>query len=75
MSTLIRFLGEQAGNSIVDVLYGSVVPAARLPFTIGNSREEYGSDILYQPNNGYGPPQVSIELNVITFFSLSDNHQ
>lgn len=42
--------GEEAGNSIVDVLYGAVNPAARLPFTIGASRQEYGTDILYQPN-------------------------
>lgn len=50
--------GEQAGNSIVDILYGAVNPAARLPFTIGSSRQEYGTSVLYQPNNGFGAPQL-----------------
>ncbi|MCJ1356385.1 MAG: hypothetical protein MMC33_006380 [Icmadophila ericetorum] len=45
--------GEQSGNSIADVLYGRVNPAARLPFTIGKTRQDYGVDLLYVPNNGY----------------------
>lgn len=49
--------GEQSGNSIVDVLYGAVNPGAKLPFTLGFSRENYGTDILYRPNNGYDAPQ------------------
>ncbi|KAI9736750.1 MAG: hypothetical protein M1834_000954 [Cirrosporium novae-zelandiae] len=42
--------GEQSGNSIVDVLYGSVNPGAKLPFTVGANRKEYGTDVLYVPN-------------------------
>ncbi|KAJ9638453.1 hypothetical protein H2199_007142 [Coniosporium tulheliwenetii] len=49
--------GEQSGNSIADILYGRINPAGKLPFTIGSSRQEYGSDILYQPNNGGAAPQ------------------
>lgn len=64
--------GEQAGNSIVDVLYGSVVPAARLPFTIGAAREDYGTDILYQPNNGYGPPQSNFKEGVFIDYRAFD---
>jgi beta-glucosidase len=49
--------GQESGNSIADVLYGRVNPAARLPFTIGSSRDDYGTDIMYQPN---GPtPQLN----------------
>ena len=52
--------GEQSGNSIADILYGRVNPAARLPFTIGKTRQDYGVDLLYKPNNGFNntaPPQ------------------
>lgn len=49
--------GQESGNSITDVLYGKVNPAARSPFTWGPSRESYGTDILYEPNNGREAPQ------------------
>lgn len=51
--------GEQSGNSIADVLYGRVNPSAKLPFTLGKSREDYGTDLLYTPNEGTGAPQVN----------------
>lgn len=49
--------GQERGNSITDVLYGKVNPAARTPFTWGPTRESYGTDVLYTPNNGHGAPQ------------------
>lgn len=49
--------GQESGNSITDVLYGRVNPAARTPFTWGSTRESYGTDLLYEPNNQGGPPQ------------------
>ncbi|KAL8809999.1 MAG: hypothetical protein Q9200_002938 [Gallowayella weberi] len=49
--------GEQSGNSIADVLYGRVNPGGKLPFTLGAAREDYGTDLLYIPNNGNGAPQ------------------
>ena len=49
--------GEQSGHSIVDVLYGKVNPGAKLPFTIGRRRADYGTDLLYKPNNGDNAPQ------------------
>ncbi|KAM3068685.1 beta-glucosidase [Clarireedia jacksonii] len=49
--------GQESGNSITDVLYGKVNPAARTPFTWGPTRESYGTDLLYTPNNGNGAPQ------------------
>ncbi|KAI4168312.1 MAG: hypothetical protein LQ343_006479 [Gyalolechia ehrenbergii] len=51
--------GEQSGNSIADILYGRVNPGAKLPFTFGAAREDYGTDLLYIPNEGTGAPQVS----------------
>lgn len=49
--------GEQSGNSLTDVLYGRVNPGGKLPFTLARNREDYGTDVLYEPNNGEGPPQ------------------
>ena len=49
--------GQESGNSITDVLYGRINPAARTPFTWGPTRESYGTDILYTPNNGHAAPQ------------------
>ncbi|KAH8793053.1 beta-glucosidase 1 precursor [Hyaloscypha sp. PMI_1271] len=49
--------GQESGNSITDVLYGTVNPAARTPFTWGPTRQSYGTDVIYTPNNGDGAPQ------------------
>lgn len=49
--------GQESGNSITDVLYGKVNPSGRSPFTWGATREGYGADVLYTPNNGNGAPQ------------------
>ena len=49
--------GQESGNSITDVLYGKVNPSGRTPFTWGATRESYGADVLYKPNNGKGAPQ------------------
>lgn len=49
--------GQESGNSLVDVLYGNINPAGRTPFTWGATRESYGVDVLYEPNNGDGAPQ------------------
>ncbi|KAI6778868.1 beta-glucosidase A-like protein [Emericellopsis cladophorae] len=48
--------GQEAGNSITDILYGKHSPG-RSPFTWGPNRESYGVDVLYEPNNGNGAPQ------------------
>jgi beta-glucosidase len=49
--------GEQSGNSIADILYGRYNPGGKLPFTLGAKREDYGTDLLYKPNNGVDAPQ------------------
>ncbi|KAK3368598.1 glycoside hydrolase family 3 protein [Podospora didyma] len=51
------FPGQESGNSITDVLYGKVNPSARTPFSWGATRESFGTDVLYEPNNGNGAPQ------------------
>ncbi|THW11508.1 glycoside hydrolase family 3 protein, partial [Aureobasidium pullulans] len=42
--------GEQSGYAIADVLFGRVNPGAKLPFTMGRNRSDYGTDVLYTPN-------------------------
>jgi len=37
--------GEEAGNALVDVLYGSVSPSGKLPYTIAKSAADYGTMI------------------------------
>ncbi|KAJ4268840.1 beta-glucosidase [Fusarium torreyae] len=48
--------GQESGNSIADILYGKTSPG-RSPFTWGRTRESYGTDVLYEANNGRGAPQ------------------
>ncbi|KAJ6096145.1 beta-glucosidase [Penicillium sp. IBT 16267x] len=49
--------GQESGNSLVDILWGRENPAGRSPFTWAKQRKDYGTDIMYEPNNGHGPPQ------------------
>lgn len=44
--------GQEAGESLADILYGDVNPSGRLPYTIGKSLQDYGanSQIMYTPN-------------------------
>lgn len=64
--------GEQSGNSIADVLYGRVNPSAKLPFTLAETREDYGTDILYIPNEGTGAPQVNFTEGIFIDYRALD---
>ena len=64
--------GEQSGNSIADVLYGRVNPGAKLPFTLARNREDYGTDLLYKPNNGGAAPQVAFNEGVFVDYRSLD---
>lgn len=64
--------GEQSGNSIADVLYGRVNPGAKLPFTFAEAREDYGTDLLYIPNNGDAAPQVAFTEGVFIDYRALD---
>jgi beta-glucosidase len=66
--------GQESGNSITDVLYGKVNPAARTPFTWGPTRESYGTDILYTPNNGHGAPQEDFVEGKFIDYRYFDKH-
>lgn len=64
--------GQESGNSIADVLYGRVNPSAKLPFTLAETREDYGTDILYIPNEGTGAPQVNFTEGVFIDYRSLD---
>ena len=46
--------GQEAGNSIVDVLYGDYNPSGRLPYTIAKSPSDYGAQLV----TGGGPNDI-----------------
>jgi len=47
--------GQEAGNSLVDILYGAYNPSGRLPFTFGKSVNDYAAQVVYS-----GQPTVPI---------------
>ncbi|KAI0835614.1 glycoside hydrolase family 3 protein [Hypoxylon sp. FL0890] len=65
--------GQESGRSLVDVLYGRVNPAARTPFTWAAKREDYGADVLYEPNNGNGAPQLDFTEGVFIDYRALDH--
>jgi beta-glucosidase len=55
--------GQEAGNSITDVLFGAVNPSGRLPYTIAASAEDYNAPIF----NFSGPPALDSSLWQLDF--------
>ncbi|KAK6343797.1 hypothetical protein TWF696_007459 [Orbilia brochopaga] len=43
--------GQESGNGLVDVLYGSKAPSGKLPFTIAKSASDYGTSIVSGDDN------------------------
>lgn len=64
--------GEQSGNAIADILYGRVNPGAKLPFTMGARREDFGTDLLYTPNAGTNAPQQDFSEGVFIDYRSFD---
>ncbi|KAI0901687.1 glycoside hydrolase family 3 protein [Annulohypoxylon nitens] len=64
--------GQESGRSLVDVLYGKVNPAGRTPFTWAAKREDYGADVMYEPNNGNGAPQLDFTEGVFIDYRALD---
>nr|6SZ6_A Chain A, Beta-glucosidase [Thermochaetoides thermophila] len=65
--------GQESGNAITDVLYGKVNPAGRSPFTWGATREGYGADVLYDPDDARVPQQNFTE-GVFIDYRYFDKH-
>ncbi|KAJ9151984.1 Glycoside hydrolase family 3 protein [Pleurostoma richardsiae] len=64
--------GQESGNSITDILYGKTNPSGRTPFTWGATREDYGTDVLYEPNNGNGAPQQDFSEGILIDYRYFD---
>jgi len=47
--------GQEAGNSLVDVLWGAVNPSGRLPYTIAKSTSDYSAQLI---TSGGGTVQI-----------------
>ncbi|KAH8120255.1 glycoside hydrolase superfamily, partial [Phellopilus nigrolimitatus] len=43
--------GQEAGNSLVDVIYGATNPSGRLPCTIGKSIDDYSAQVIYESSS------------------------
>jgi beta-glucosidase len=66
--------GQESGNAIADVLFGRVNPGAKLPWTIGKDRKDYGTDILYNDNDDGGVPQLNFQEGNIIDYRAFDLH-
>lgn len=64
--------GQESGNSITDILYGKINPAGRSPFTWAPTRESYGADVMYVPNNGNDAPQDDFKEGVFIDYRALD---
>ncbi|KAH0583304.1 putative beta-glucosidase L [Termitomyces sp. J132] len=60
--------GEQTGPSIVDVLYGNYNPSGRLPFSIADSEDDYGTTILYD-----NPENINYAENLLLDYRYMDS--
>ncbi|KAI9888502.1 MAG: hypothetical protein M1814_006864 [Vezdaea aestivalis] len=62
--------GQEAGNSIADVLYGRVNPGGKSPFTWGSKRSDWGTDILYEPKSLF--PQANFQEGIFIDYRSFD---
>ncbi|KAF5324603.1 hypothetical protein D9611_004153 [Ephemerocybe angulata] len=62
--------GEQTGPSIVDVIYGNYNPAGKLPFSIADSEDAYGTAIVY---NSLGFPEINYTEKLLLDYRYMDS--
>jgi len=66
--------GEQSGNAITQILYGMSNPGGKLPYTLGKARSDYGTDIIYIPNEGAETVQINYAEGVYIDYRAFDKH-
>ena len=64
--------GQETGNSLLDVLYGSYNPSAKLPYTIAKDRSDYPADVQYNLT-GNEDVNYTEKLNIDYRHFLSEN--
>jgi hypothetical protein len=71
---LAHLPGQEAGSSLVDVLWGTTNPSGRLPYTIGKSLNDYGpgAQVMYTPNHPI--PQQDFEEGIYVDYKYFDKH-
>ncbi|TPX09896.1 uncharacterized protein E0L32_008918 [Thyridium curvatum] len=68
--------GQEAGNSIVDILYGDVNPSGRLPYTMAHQETDYGTLLNFTLNDGESTwfPQSNFEEGLHIDYRYFDLH-
>ncbi|KXN89831.1 putative beta-glucosidase L, partial [Leucoagaricus sp. SymC.cos] len=64
--------GQEAGNGLVDVLYGAYNPSGRLPYTIGKSVDDYGAKVIYNSNGS--PTQITYSEGIFVDYKSFDQN-
>jgi hypothetical protein len=59
--TRARFVGQEAGNSIVDILYGAYNPSGRLPYSIPRDVENLPAKLEFINTDLDPQPQVDYD--------------
>ncbi len=65
--------GQEAGNSVADVLSGKVSPSGKLPMTIGKQYEDYSSAKDFPMSNG-NPGDVNYDEDIFVGYRHFDRH-
>lgn len=66
--------GQESGNAIADVLYGKVNPGGKTPFSWARQPEDYGTEVLFDLNNGVNGPQDSFEEGIFIDYRALDKY-
>ncbi|KAJ2914198.1 hypothetical protein MD484_g6200, partial [Candolleomyces efflorescens] len=61
--------GEQTGPSITDVLFGNYNPSGKLPFSIADNEDAYGTKIVY---NSLGFPEINYDEKLLLDYRYMD---
>lgn len=71
---LANLPGQESGNSLADVIFGTVDASGRLPYTIGKSLDDYGPDakVMYTPNEYV--PQKNFSFALYNDYRYFDKH-
>ncbi|KAL1747219.1 glycoside hydrolase family 3 protein [Schizophyllum fasciatum] len=64
--------GEQTGPGLADVLFGARNPSGRLPFSIADSEDAYGTEIVYNSITGF--PELQYTEALLLDYRYMDAH-